>query len=458
MGRRERKQKEKKEGQQEQLASKKTRGNLTRLEIELIGGDQYFNEENQYGQNSQVTYFPVEKVINFFLQIIDSSHISCKVLLNYSKGAETLQDCFAEFIPLDIKPQFDEILKQSISVLFTGGTMEPKGYLQVLATPLTSRLSLFDQQSRIELNKKWGLSSNHLSAMTIPKQVISKSFDHVVGPENIYLDFVSKYQDTVFKFTYENADNQKMIRALSQFIYDVFNSVIGGCIVFVPSYSFLDMIKREFRKMFSKESTLDSCVFFDDKENLNEQNNQKKTKNAQINIFAQFKDEIQKKNSSGKKSKALLFSVMGGTLSEGINFKDELARSIIVVGQPYPSMNDSSLKAQMDYFGSDEFSTACLNQNEESDGGTEDKKQLTRKKFTGQEYYESLCVKKVNQTIGRAIRHKNDWASIIMVDCRYSEKNWESKLPQWMMRGYRRTGSDGESVIKGLGLWITKME
>jgi Rad3-related DNA helicase len=42
---------------------------------------------------------------------------------------------FAEFLPLDIKPQFEEVLSKSISVLFTGGTMEPKGYLKVLATP-----------------------------------------------------------------------------------------------------------------------------------------------------------------------------------------------------------------------------------------------------------------------------------------------------------------------------------
>lgn len=30
-------------------------------------------------------------------------------------------------------------------------------------------------------------------------------------------------------------------------------------------------------------------------------------------------------------------SVMGGKLSEGINFADELARAIVVLGLPYPN-------------------------------------------------------------------------------------------------------------------------
>lgn len=33
---------------------------------------------------------------------------------------------------------------------------------------------------------------------------------------------------------------------------------------------------------------------------------------------------------------------------------------------------------------------------------------------------------------GRAIRHRGDWASLILVDCRYSGGRIRSKLPKWI--------------------------
>ena len=41
-------------------------------------------------------------------------------------------------------------------------------------------------------------------------------------------------------------------------------------------------------------------------------------------------------------------------------------------------------------------------------------------------------MKAVNQSIGRAIRHKDDYASIILVDQRYSRPNIVNQLPGWI--------------------------
>jgi chromosome transmission fidelity protein 1 len=53
--------------------------------------------------------------------------------------------------------------------------------------------------------------------------------------------------------------------------------------------------------------------------------------------------------------------------------------------------------------------------------------------ITGQSYYRSLCMRAVNQSIGRAIRHANDYASIILADYRYTSdsKIWRG-LPAWL--------------------------
>ena len=44
----------------------------------------------------------------------------------------------------------------------------------------------------------------------------------------------------------------------------------------------------------------------------------------------------------------------------------------------------------------------------------------------------SSCMKAVNQSIGRSIRHVRDYACIVLADQRYSRPSVHSKLPQWI--------------------------
>ncbi|MCP4486244.1 MAG: hypothetical protein GY820_02830 [Gammaproteobacteria bacterium] len=78
---------------------------------------------------------------------------------------------------------------------------------------------------------------------------------------------------------------------------------------------------------------------------------------------------------------------------------------------------------------------------------------------SGRRYYENLCMKAVNQSIGRAIRHKNDFAAVLLLDerfCRPKTDNLSSpydKLPKWMKKNVVNDGyvTDFGRILASLG-------
>lgn len=100
-------------------------------------------------------------------------------------------------------------------------------------------------------------------------------------------------------------------------------------------------------------------------------------------------------------------SVVGGRLSEGINFKDELGRCVALVGMPYPNIMAPEIKTKMKFY--DDSKPQIKKDPSQL-------KSLFGEKLSGQVYYENLCMKAVNQAIGRALRHKKDYASILLID------------------------------------------
>ena len=84
---------------------------------------------------------------------------------------------------------------------------------------------------------------------------------------------------------------------------------------------------------------------------------------------------------------ALLFAVVGAKLSEGLNFADELARAVVLVGIPYPNVSSVELKERMKYVD-----------NLEKKG---DLPTAVPGRSAGNELYENLAMRAVNQSIGK---------------------------------------------------------
>lgn len=109
---------------------------------------------------------------------------------------------------------------------------------------------------------------------------------------------------------------------------------------------------------------------------------------------------------------ALLLAVVGGKISEGINFSDGMGRCVIMVGLPYPSPSDVELMERIKHIeGLSEPNAnrhAVLSSNEIC---TVDAVQtgfdiIKSCRQRGREYYENLCMKAVNQSIG-TYPHRN---------------------------------------------------
>lgn len=121
-------------------------------------------------------------------------------------------------------------------------------------------------------------------------------------------------------------------------------------------------------------------------------------------------------------SGALLLSVVGGKLSEGINFSDRLGRGVLVIGLPFPNIRSAVWQAKIKHIEQKTY---------EQSSGPEAGKQSTAK-AAGRDFYENACMRAVNQSIGRAIRHRNDYAAIVMIDKRYNKAHIQGKLPAWI--------------------------
>ena len=205
-----------------------------------------------------------------------------------------------------------------------------------------------------------------------------------------------------------------------------------GVVVFFPSYAYLDTCIASWKRLSAQPSkstfwdrfTQTKPLFLEQRSNQPSTSNPAESKEAAVDsVLTAYSAAVASGNGRG----ALLFAVIGGTLSEGINFSDALGRGVVVVGLPFPNPHSAEWKAKMQYITS----------KEDARGGDG--------KAAARDFYENACMRAVNQCVGRAIRHKGDYAAIMMLDKRYGGERIQNKLPKWI-RGSLVAGTDAKDV------------
>ncbi|XP_033632189.1 ATP-dependent DNA helicase DDX11-like [Asterias rubens] len=284
-----------------------------------------------------------------------------------------------KFLLLNPAVHFTQVLKEARAVVVAGGTMQP--------------VDEFKEQ----LLYCGGIS---------PDRIVEFSCGHVISPEQLLPISLAKGPSGIeLDFTYQSRDQPKMMDEVGRVLANISNVVPGGVVCFFPSYDYekklhaywesTGLIKRiEMRKRIFREPRKAGQADF---------------------ILGQYSSFIEKCSSGGAMASmngAILMCVVGGKMSEGINFSDQLGRCVVMVGLPYANIKSPELKEKMDY----------LNATMPPING----------KSAGQQHYDNICMKAVNQSIGRAIRHKDDYATILLLDQRYARPSVQSKLPAWI--------------------------
>jgi chromosome transmission fidelity protein 1 len=184
-----------------------------------------------------------------------------------------------------------------------------------------------------------------------------------------------------------------------------------GLVVFFPSFSYLEQARTWFIKnggMARLEAV--KRVFVEPR------------KSGDLDgVLLEYSDAIE--SPANGRNGAMIMCVVSGKLSEGINFSDRLGRGVVMVGLPFANMASLELKEKLAF--------------------------MQRKSgVVSKEYYENMCMRAVNQSIGRAIRHRGDYATVLLCDARFARV--AEKLPGWIKDAGVGSG-DAEEVIGRVG-------
>lgn len=187
-----------------------------------------------------------------------------------------------------------------------------------------------------------------------------------------------------------------------------------GVVAFFPSYDYLARVLNTWKKSIPDEKTQTILGVIEKKKPVLCET--RETTASTEDLLQEYTNTI----NSG--SGALLLSVVGGKLSEGINFSDKLGRGVLMIGLPFPNIRSAVWQAKIQYVEQKAYAQGS---------GSEESKRSTAK-AAGRDFYENACMRAVNQCIGRAIRHQNDYAAIALIDRRYEMPRIQGKLPGWI--------------------------
>jgi len=222
-----------------------------------------------------------------------------------------------------------------------------------------------------------------------------------------------------FNFEYTNRNDTKTIASLGMTILHLCKAVkTGGILVYFTSFSYLNQCYRIWgdSNIISQISQI-KTIYFDDKKNKS--------------LIKDFKNN--------KNKNSILLSVFRGTSSEGIDFRDEFARMVICVGVPYANIVEEKVQLKKKYL--DEINNSKIIEG-----------------LTGRKWYLNDAISNVNQSLGRVLRHINDYGILVCIDERYEYKNIKNLFSKWIRNKCEVIKSINDKFFESLEQFFNEQE
>lgn len=365
------------------------------------------------GENTLSKHVSALSVVQGFLEKLTSTTKEGKVVtdrpaevVDTDSRSRTIQHPTLRFVLLHPAAHFQNVLDEAHGVALVGGTLKPFAHVAA------ELLGIEHIQEAAKADNAFNKSTS-TTLETVSETLTTFACDHVVPSSNIRLECMTvgpTNQKLDFRHTSRTAN--VVCDELGRAILQVCMKVPSGMVVFLPSYSYETHLVRRWKATGIWQDFLQQKSVY----------REPKSSQQVEAVLDAYSRDAQSKG-------AILLSVVGGKMSEGINFANDMARCVMVVGLPYPDITDPELKEKMANMDQNASHFNCAT--------------------TGQAYYHNLCMRAVNQSVGRAIRHADDYAAIILADARYAtdQRVWMG-LPTWL----RRDVCQSSKTFKAVGL------
>lgn len=306
-----------------------------------------------------------------------------------------------KFVTLAPWAHFKSVVQQAHAVVMAGGTMAPTADVKQALVP-------------------------HLA----PNAVREFTCGHVVPAEAAACAIVSTtVTGQRLRFTFSERRDPALLNGLAATLQAAAEITPGGVAVFFPSHDYLATVQAAWRQSGAWAKLAAVKPIHVETRGGGQAGSIATgagSGSAAPDAWAAFQASVQSQPERG----AILLCVIGGKLSEGINFADQLARLVAIVGVPYANPTEPVLAARM----------AALD--------------ASCGPGAGRAWYTDSTMKAVNQAVGRALRHAKDWAAVWLLDERYAEAALTSRLAAWCTRNLQRTA--GAGAVAQLRAFVTR--
>ncbi|XP_022543050.2 Fanconi anemia group J protein homolog [Brassica napus] len=300
---------------------------------------------------------------------------------------------------------FKDLADLSLSIILTSGTLSP--------------MNSFSS----ELGMQFGTCLEAPHVIDIDLQVWAGAISN--GPGNYPLNG-----------SYKTADSYSFQDALGKSLEEVCTIVPGGSLVFFPSYKLMEKLCTRWRETGQwSRLCLKKDLFVEPRGGAQDEfdsvlkgyydsirgKNRLIGRNRRLKKAGLVKTEAQDDSKKG----AAFFAVFRGKVSEGIDFADDNARAVIIVGIPFPNLHDLQVGLKKKY---------------------NDTYKSSKNLLGGSDWYCQQAYRALNQAAGRCIRHRFDYGAIIFLDERYREQRNRASISKWLRQSIKLYDNFEESM------------